>query len=296
MVGLVLVSHSRALATAVQGLVTSMSGSKLPIAIAAGTGPERAELGTDATEILDGINSVMSEEGVLVLLDIGSAILSAETALGFLDEPQQRKVRLCGAPLVEGAVAAGVLAALGASLDEVSREAQKALRRKAEHLNASAENRDVSRSEETIPDSSPLLTATVVVRNPHGLHARPAADFIRLAGGFDCEILVRNLTNGKGPASARSMSALAAIEILQGHEIELAGRGPNAQNALTELKSRIEAGLGETLQPPTLARAGTAVPVELPETGGPVPVSPGIAIGALFLSETRHAEIPLRKG
>ena len=82
MVGLVLVSHSRALAMAVQELVTSMSGSGLPIAIAAGAGPERTELGTDATEILDGINSVMSEEGVLVLLDIGSAILSAETALG----------------------------------------------------------------------------------------------------------------------------------------------------------------------------------------------------------------------
>ena len=60
MVGLVLFSHSRALATAVQELVTSMSGANLPIAIAAGTGPARAELGTDATEVLDGINSVMS--------------------------------------------------------------------------------------------------------------------------------------------------------------------------------------------------------------------------------------------
>ena len=295
MVGLVLVSHSRALATAVQELVTSMSGSKQPIAIAAGTGPERAELGTDATEILDGINSVMSEEGVLVLLDIGSAILSAETALGFLDEPQQRKVRLCGAPFVEGAVAAGVLAALGASLDEVSREAQKALRRKAEHLNASAEDRDALQTDETISGSEPFLAAPVVVRNPHGLHARPAAEFIRLAAKFDCEILVRNLTSGKGPASARSMSALAAIEILQGHEIQLAARGPDARNALTELKGQIEAGLGETLQSPTLAGASTAVPVELPGTGGPVPVSPGIAIGALFLSESRHAEIPVEK-
>ena len=152
----------------------------------------------------------MSEEGVLVLLDIGSAILSAETALEFLDEPQRQKVRLCGAPLVEGAVAGGVLAALGASLDEVSREAQKALRRKTEHLDGSAEDHDDSPAEETISDDNPLLTATVVVRNPHGLHARPAADLIRLAARFDCEILVRNLTNGKGPASAKSMSALAA--------------------------------------------------------------------------------------
>jgi multiphosphoryl transfer protein len=295
MVGLVLVSHSRALATAVRELVTSMSGSKLPIAIAAGTGPERAELGTDATEILTSIDSVMGEEGVLVLLDIGSAILSAETALELLDEPQRRKVRLCGAPLVEGAVAAGVLAALGGSLDEVNREAQKALRRKAEHLDASAEDREDSHAKETISGSSPLLTATVVVRNPHGLHARPAADFIRLAAGFDCEILVRNLANGKGPASAKSLSALAAIEILQGHEIELAALGPDAQNALTELTSRIEAGLGETLQLPTFPEAETEMPVEHPAIAGPVPVSPGLAIGALFLSKSVISEIPVQK-
>ncbi|HEY5778748.1 MAG TPA: dihydroxyacetone kinase phosphoryl donor subunit DhaM, partial [Terrimicrobiaceae bacterium] len=107
MVGLVLVSHSRALAMAVRELVLSMSGTTLPVAIAAGTGPDRAELGTDATEILEGINAVMGEEGVLVLLDIGSAILSAETAVEFLDEAERMKVRLCGAPFVEGAVAAG---------------------------------------------------------------------------------------------------------------------------------------------------------------------------------------------
>jgi multiphosphoryl transfer protein len=295
MVGLVLVSHSHTLATAVKELVISMSGSELPIAIAAGTGPERAELGTDATEILDCINSVMSEEGVLVLLDIGSAILSAEAAVQFLDERQRRKVCLCGAPLVEGAVAAGVRAALGASLDEVSREADKALRHKAQHLKASAENSDDSPTEEAISGSDPLLTANVLVRNPHGLHARPAAEFIRLAGSFNCEILVRNLTNGKGPASAKSMSALAAIEILQGHEIELAARGPDAQSALIELKSRIEAGFGETLKPSTLPSAVPSTAVEHPANVGPIPISPGIAIGALFLSETGHPELPAAK-
>ena len=294
MVGLVLVSHSRALASAVQELVVSMSGSQLPIAIAAGTGPERAELGTDAVEILDGINSVMSEAGVLVLLDIGSAILSAETALGFLDDAQRQKVRLCGAPFVEGAVAAGVLATLGASLDQVSREAQKALRHKAEHLHASAEDRDDSQRDETI-SSDPFFATNVVVRNPHGLHARPAAEFIRSSAKFNSEILVRNLTNGKGPASAKSMSALAAIEILQGHEIQLAARGSDAGSALTELKDRIEAGLGETLQPATLQKVVATAPADRVTTFGAVPVSPGIAIGAIFLAETTHAEIPVEK-
>jgi phosphoenolpyruvate-protein phosphotransferase/dihydroxyacetone kinase phosphotransfer subunit len=295
MVGLVLVSHSRALAIAVQELVTSMSGAKLPIAIAAGTGAERSELGTDATEILEGINAVMSEQGVLVLLDIGSAILSAETALELLDESQRAKVRLCGAPFVEGAVAAGVIATLGSSLDEVSREAEKALRRKAEYLDASTEDKSESPPEPAVSDQGLFLTTRVVVRNPHGLHARPAAEFIRLAGRFNCEIVIRNLSNGKGPASAKSMSALAAIEILQGHEIELAARGPDAQRALTELKLRIEAGLGETLEPSTAPRGETSLPGADNATTRPVPVSPGIAIGPLFFVETGDIEIPAQE-
>jgi multiphosphoryl transfer protein len=291
MVGLVLVSHSRSLATAVQQLVTSVSGSQLPIAIAAGSGPDRTELGTDAMEILEGINSVMSEDGVLVLLDIGSAILSAETAFEFLDDAQRPKVRLCGAPFVEGAVAAGVRAALGSTLDEVSSEAQRALRHKTEHLDGSFGNGDDATLQKATSSGGPFLTTTVVVRNPHGLHARPAAEFIRLAGKFDCEILVRNLSNDKGPASANSMSELASMEILQGHEIELDARGPDAQSALTNLKSRIEAGLGETLESPPLV---AELPAERSATASAAPVSPGIVIGPLFFAKSTGGDIPVQ--
>jgi phosphoenolpyruvate-protein phosphotransferase/dihydroxyacetone kinase phosphotransfer subunit len=296
MVGLVLVSHSRPLAMAVRELVTSMTGSKLPVAIAAGIGPDRAELGTDATEILDGIHAVMSEEGVLVLLDIGSAILSAETAVEFLDNVQRAKVRLCGAPFVEGAVAAGVLAALGSSLEEVSTEAERALRHKAGHLDDTAGDTEDAQPVETVSDDSPFLTARVVVRNPHGLHARPAAEFIRQTARHDCEIVVRNLSNSKGPASAKSMSGLAAIEILQGHEIELAARGPDAQGALNALKAEIEAGLGEKLEV-LAAPAAAAEPPSLarPPGTGPVAVSGGIAIGPLFFAQTGDAEVPDHK-
>lgn len=295
MVGLVLVSHSRALAMAVRELVTSMSGSKLAIAIAAGTGPDRAELGTDAMEILEGINTVMSEEGVLVLLDIGSAILSAETAVEFLDDAQRTRVRLCGAPFVEGAVAAGVLAALGSNLHEVADEAERALRHKAEHLDASAGGHEIAQPVETISDDGLFLTATVVVRNPHGLHARPAAEFIREAARYDCEILVRNLSNGKGPASAKSMSGLAAIEILQGHEIELAARGAEAQTALDALQAKIEAGLGEALEPLTAPKAAATPSSSGSPSAGPVAVSDGIAIGPLFFAEAGDAEVPTHK-
>ena len=80
MVGLVLVSHSRDLAEALMAFVHQVAGDQIPLAIAAGVGPERKEFGTDAVEIMEAIQSVYSDDGVLVLMDLGSAVLSAEMA------------------------------------------------------------------------------------------------------------------------------------------------------------------------------------------------------------------------
>ncbi|MET0253124.1 MAG: phosphoenolpyruvate--protein phosphotransferase [Terrimicrobiaceae bacterium] len=290
MVGLVLVSHSRALAAAVRELVLSMSGPKLPIMIAAGTGADRSELGTDATEILECIHAVMSEEGVLILLDIGSAILSAEIALGFLEESQRAKVHCCGAAFVEGAVAAGVLAALGSSLEEVTTEAQKALRRKAEHLDAAPESSENNQAAVSEQERGAFFATKVIVRNPHGLHARPAAGFIREAARYNCEIEVRNLSSGRGPAPAKSMSGLASLEILQNHEIQIAARGPDAEVALRALQEAVKAGLGEKVDSPAVPPSGTGSPNQ-----GPIGISEGIAIGPLFFAQAENAEVPTDK-
>ena len=71
MVGLVIVSHSRALADALVGLLRQVASPDLPVAVAAGIGEDRTEFGTDAVEIMEAIQSVYSEEGVLVLMDLG---------------------------------------------------------------------------------------------------------------------------------------------------------------------------------------------------------------------------------
>ncbi|MDR0684910.1 MAG: hypothetical protein LBF83_07255 [Spirochaetaceae bacterium] len=85
MVGLVLVSHCRALAEAAAYLARQVSSAvTLPIAVSGGTGDGRAELGTDAMDIMEAVESVYSDDGVLVLMDMGSAVLSAKTALEFL--------------------------------------------------------------------------------------------------------------------------------------------------------------------------------------------------------------------
>ena len=124
MIGIVVVSHSLALAEAAVALADEMVHGDGPVvAVAAGAG---GGLGTDATEVRRAMEKAASADGVLVLMDLGSAVLSAELALE-LGAPADHDVRLSAAPLVEGLVAAVVRAAGGADLDTVAREAEAAL-------------------------------------------------------------------------------------------------------------------------------------------------------------------------
>src|SRR3972149_9936533 len=100
MVSLVLVSHSRALAEALVNLVKQMAAQDLQVAIAAGAGPNHQEFGTDAREIAAVIQSVYSPDGVLVLMDLGSAVLSADMAVGVVPQEVQAHVVCCAARLV----------------------------------------------------------------------------------------------------------------------------------------------------------------------------------------------------
>jgi len=134
MVGLVIVSHSRSLANALVDLVRQVATSQIPLAVAAGVGDQRQEFGTDAVEICEAIQSVYSPEGVCVLMDLGSAVLSAQLAIDLLPPEQIDKITFCAAPLVEGAIAAGVQIGLGSDLETVCREARSALQPKNEQL------------------------------------------------------------------------------------------------------------------------------------------------------------------
>jgi dihydroxyacetone kinase phosphotransfer subunit len=90
MIGLVIVSHSAKLAEGVCELARQVARDKVKIAAAGGTADPQNPIGTDAFQVLQAIESVYSEEGVLVLMDLGSAVLSAETALELLGERRLR--------------------------------------------------------------------------------------------------------------------------------------------------------------------------------------------------------------
>jgi len=120
LVSLVLVSHSRALAEGARDLAGQMTQGNVKIAIAAGTADGR--LGTDATAIGEAISAVRGPAGVLVLVDLGSAVLSAQMAIEMLP-PDDGRVLLSNAPFVEGAVIAAVEASIDSDLDRVAEAA-----------------------------------------------------------------------------------------------------------------------------------------------------------------------------
>jgi PTS hybrid protein len=123
-VGLVIVSHSAAIADGLAELVAQVAGPDVPI-VTAGGGPD-GTLGTDGGRVLDALRAVGSDSGAVVLVDLGSSLLSVRAALAELDTAEAERVVLADAPLVEGAIAAGVTASTGASLAEVAGAAEEA--------------------------------------------------------------------------------------------------------------------------------------------------------------------------
>ncbi|WP_405011280.1 dihydroxyacetone kinase phosphoryl donor subunit DhaM [Kitasatospora sp. NBC_01539] len=118
-VGVVLVSHSPALAAGLRDLLAELGAGRVPVAIAAGTADGR--LGTSADLVARAVEAADTGAGVVVVPDLGSAVLTARLALA--DRPG---AVLVDAPFVEGAVAATVTASAGAGLDEVVRAAEEA--------------------------------------------------------------------------------------------------------------------------------------------------------------------------
>lgn len=127
MIGLVIVSHSARLAQGVQELAAQMAGEGVGISRAGGLSDERETFGTDAVKILSAINEVWCDDGVLLLLDVGSAVMSAEIAIEMLPEERRRHCVLSNAPLVEGAIVAALHASLGEPLQSVNAFAEAAL-------------------------------------------------------------------------------------------------------------------------------------------------------------------------
>jgi len=295
-VGIVVVSHSRALGAAAAELAREMvPGEEVRIEVAAGL--DEHTLGTDATAIAEALTRADSGAGVVVLMDLGSAVLSAEMALEFLDDPSG--VLLCSAPLVEGLVAAAVAAAGGADRAGVAAEAAAGTAAKRAQLGDDRGPDDIrppehreSAVEHDPPSPDDRQVARFPVTPPHGLHARPAALLVRTLAGFDADLELTDLTNGRGPVSAASLTRVATLGAMAGDEIEARAGGPQAAEALAALLELARGGFGEGPASSTPARADDRPDLSAHIDHGPVGGAPGIAIGPARVLRTASLTVP----
>jgi len=294
-IGIVIVSHSARLAEGVVELAREMAGPDVPIAAAGGLDMPDRPLGTDAVLVMNAIEQVYADDGVLVLMDLGSAILSAEMARDLLDPDRQPKVRLCSAPLVEGAIAAAVQARLGSPLDQIVNEAIHALAPKTAHLNEAPA--PASTPESVLPEAA-QQRITLTVRNKLGLHARPAARLVQTAGQHQADVQVRNATSGRGPVSARSINALATLGARYNDTLEVTASGPDAQAALDAIRALADNNFGDSDQDQQVgtdlkpAPTGSLLSKTADNILHGIPTSPGLAVGPLRAFRLAVPDIP----
>jgi PTS hybrid protein len=226
-VGVVFVSHSARIAEGLVELARQMAPSA---ALVAAGGTDDGRIGTSFDRVIGAIAEADSGSGVVVLCDLGSAILTTETALEFLDDSVRPRVRIADAPIVEGGVAAAVAAEGGDDLDDVLAAAESA-------------RGDVGFRAPTTDGPSPTDGAaghsrTVTLINADGLHARPAAELVKLASTFPQRVTV----NG---TDAKSLLAIMSLGLTKGATVEIASDDPDGATAVDALAALAESGFGE---------------------------------------------------
>jgi phosphotransferase system HPr (HPr) family protein len=86
------------------------------------------------------------------------------------------------------------------------------------------------------------------IRNPSGLHARPAATFVKTAAGFRSQVLMQNLTRGTAPGDAKSILTMLAAGVKQGHQVRITAEGEDEGAAIASLAELVRSGIGEPLK------------------------------------------------
>ena len=235
-VSFVIVSHSASLAKGVCELAAQMSPD---VHFEAAGGTDDGRIGTSYDLVETALEAALAAvdgegSGVIVLTDLGSATMTVESVIDMSDEPE--RVRFVDTCLVEGAVASSVRAQLGEDLDQVA-DVAAALAPRVDDVPAQEAPRPapakLSGAGGGSPASSTWAQGDAVVADPVGLHARPAAAFVRLAGTFDAEVTVNGADGG-------SVLELMALGITQGQSVHIEANGADATAAVAALTDMLE--------------------------------------------------------
>ena len=237
MIHLILVSHHPDIARGIAALAAQMSAAPETIHTAAGIDDADNPVGTDAVRIMQTLLEADNPDGILILVDLGSAILSAQTALDLLDDPAlAARCRISAAPLVEGAISAAVAASSGADLETVAREATQALAAKQASLGESA---PASATPVVAPSGD---STTITLTNRDGLHARPAARLVAALTPYRARLV---LSCGDKQADGKSLNQLALLQARHGDRLTLHADGDDAAAALQTFRDLAAANFGD---------------------------------------------------
>ncbi|WP_461173589.1 dihydroxyacetone kinase phosphoryl donor subunit DhaM [Arthrobacter sp. Z1-9] len=228
-VNIVVVSHSDKIADGAVELAAQMAPD---VVLLAAGGTMDGRIGTSLEKVLAALDKVASGDGAVILADLGSAVMTAESALEFAENGSG--ILLADAPLVEGLVAAAVAAQGGGDV--------QAVKRAAEAVGGPARQAGSPGLQEAgegpVTGSGPDYTGDFELVNQAGMHARPAA---KIAGGLsslDAEVQV----NGVDGAS---MTALMTLAAGKGSVLHVEARGADAERAVNYVGGLVQAGFGE---------------------------------------------------
>jgi PTS hybrid protein len=228
-VSIVVVSHSGKIADGAAELAAQMAPD---VVILPAGGTTDGRIGTSLEKVMAALDQVPNGGGAVILTDLGSAVMTAESALEFAENPED--VLLADAPLVEGLVAAAVAAQGGGDVQAVRRAAE-AVRGPARH-SESPVVQEVA--EGSVTGSGPDFTGDFELINQAGMHARPAA---KIAGGLsslDAEVQVNGV-------DATSMTALMTLAAGKGSVLHVQAWGADAERAVNYVGGLVQAGFGE---------------------------------------------------
>ena len=221
-VTLVVVSHSEKIADGAVELAAQMAPDVL---ILPAGGTDDGRIGTSLERVMAALEQAadVNSDGIVVLTDLGSAVMTAESAVEFAADPST--VLLADAPLVEGLVAAAVAAQAGADAGAVKEAAEAVYRPPAAPPHA----------HERRP---PEATGDFELLNQAGMHARPAAKIAGGLSGMDAEVTI----NG---ADGASMTELMMLGAAKGTVLHVEASGPDAARAVDYLRGLVAARFGE---------------------------------------------------
>lgn len=232
-VRLVVVSHSEKIADGAVELAAQMAPD---VVILPAGGTDDGRIGTSLEKVMAALAEAADGDGIVVLTDLGSAVMTAEAAIEFSADPDS--VVLADAPLIEGLIAAAVAAQTGADRRTVKRAAE-AVRGALGQGRYEPVDVDQGAHTQQATEWHPEVSESFELVNQAGLHARPAAKIAGGLAGMDAEVTI----NGVDGASMTGLMTLAAGK---GSVLLVEAKGPDAAKAVRYVQGLVQAGFGES--------------------------------------------------